>query len=94
MTERPVRPFAAGENASANDRGYAVTIASVKSYLLSVIAIVAAAAPATLLAWWGATWLGLSGIPLAVVTVFAGMILSVAFFAGLIALGRVIKVIK
>ncbi len=91
MTERPVTTASAG---SANDRGYAVTIAGVKSYLLSVIAIVTAAAPATLLAWWGATALDLTGIPLAVVTVLAGMVLSVAFFAGLIALGRAIKVIK
>ena len=91
MTERPATTV---NNGSANDRGYAVTIAGVKSYLLSVIAIIAAAAPATLLAWWGATALDLSGIPLAVVTVLAGMILSVVFFAGLIALGRAIKVIK
>ena len=90
----PERPVTTARDGGENDRGYAVTIAGVKSYLLSVIAIVAAAAPATLLAWWGATALDLSGIPLAVVTVLTGMVLSVAFFAGLIALGRAIKVIK
>ena len=91
MTEREVTT---ANNGSADNRGYAVTIAGVKSYLLSVIAIIAAAAPATLLAWWGATALDLTGIPLAVVTVLAGMVLSVTFFACLIALGRAIKVIK
>ena len=65
-----------------------------KSYLLSVLAILAAAVPAALLAWWGMSALGLSGIPLALATVFAGMVLSVAFFAGLIALGRALKLIK
>ena len=91
MTEREVTT---ANNGSADNRGYAVTIVGVKSYLLSVIAIIAAAAPATLLAWWGATALDLTGIPLAVVTVLAGMVLSVTFFACLIALGRAIKVIK
>ena len=91
MTEREVTT---ANNGSADNRGYAVTIAGVKSYLLSVVAIIAAAAPATLLAWWGATALDLTGIPLAVVTVLAGMVLSVTFFACLIALGRAIKVIK
>lgn len=93
MTDREVRPFATDDNGGI-DRGYAVTIEGMKSYLLSVVAIVAAAAPAALLAWWGATALGLSGIPLALATVVAGMILSVVFFAGLIALGRVLKIIE
>ena len=62
--------------------------------LLSVVAIFSAAIPGTLLAWWGTSFLGLSGIPLALVTVVAGMVLSVAFFAGMIALGRALKFIK
>ena len=78
-------------------RGYVhtqVTKKDMKSYLLSVIAILSAAIPGTLLAWWGTSFLGLSGIPLALVTVVAGMVLSVAFFAGMIALGRALKFIK
>lgn len=71
-----------------------VTMGQMKSYLLSVLAILAAAVPAALLAWWGMSALGLSGIPLALATIFAGMVLSVAFFAGLIALGRALKLIK
>ena len=94
MNKREVQPSTADENGGAIAHGYAVTIKGVKSYLLSVVAIVAAAAPAALLAWWGGTALGLSGVPLALTTVFVGMILSVIFFAGLIALGRVLKIIK
>ena len=94
MTEP--RPPSNGR-ANSDGRGYVhaqVTIADMKSYLLSVVAIFSAAVPGTLLAWWGTSSLGLTGIPLALTTVFAGMILSVAFFAGLIALGRVLKFIK
>ncbi len=83
--------------ADSNSRGYVhaqVTIGDMKSYLLSVTAIFCAAIPGTLLAWWGTSLLGLSGIPLALATIFAGMVLSVAFFAGLIALGRALKFIK
>ena len=82
---------------NTRDRGYVhaqATIGEMKSYLLSVIAILCAAVPGSLLAYWGVSMLGLSGIPQALVTVFAGMVLSVAFFAGLIALGRALKVIK
>lgn len=83
--------------ATSDGRGYVhaqVTIVDMKSYLLSVVAIFSAAIPGALLAWWGTSSLGLTGIPLALATVFAGMVLSVAFFAGLIALGRVLKFIK
>ena len=82
---------------NAGDRGYVhaqATIGEMKSYLLSVIAILCAAVPGSLIAYWGVSALGLSGIPLALATVFAGMVLSVAFFAGLIALGRALKLIK
>ena len=78
-------------------RGYVhaqVTMDDMKSYLLSVVAILIAAVPGALLAWWATSAFGLSGIPQALVTVFLGMILSVAFFAGLIALGRALKFIK
>lgn len=90
-----LRSSAAGN--STGNRGYfqpQVTIGDMKSYLLSVIAILTAAIPGTLLAWWGVAALGLSGIPQALATVIVGMVLSVAFFAGLIALGRALKFIK
>ena len=83
--------------AISDNRGYVhaqVTIEDMKSYLLSIVAIFSAAVPGTLLAWWGTSALGLSGIALALATVVAGMVLSVAFFAGLIALGRLFKFIK
>ena len=46
------------------------------------------------MAYWGISSLGLAGIPLALATVVAGMVLSVALFAGLIALGRALNFIK
>ena len=86
---------ASSSNVNQTNRGYVhsqVTKKDMKSYLLSVVAIFSAAIPGTLLAWWGTSYLGLSGIPLALVTVVAGMVLSVAFFAG--AFGRALKFIK
>ena len=88
---------ASGESVNPGNRGYVhtqVTKKDMKSYVLSVIAIFSAAIPGTLLAWWGMSSLGLTGIPLALVTVVAGMVLSVAFFAGMIALGRALRLIK
>jgi ABC-type branched-subunit amino acid transport system permease subunit len=61
---------------------------TMKSYLLSVLAIVVCAVPGALLAWLGMTAIGLSGIPLALATVSLGMVLAVVFFALLSALGR------
>ncbi len=78
-------------------RGYVhtqVTTKDMKSYLLSVVAILIAAVPGSLIAHWGVSMLGLSGVSLAIATVLAGMVLSVVFFAGLIALGRAVKFIK
>ncbi len=80
-----------------DSRGYVhtqVTTKDMKSYLLSVVAILIAAVPGSLIAHWGVSKLGLSGISLAIATVLVGMVLSVAFFAGLIALGRAVKFIK
>jgi hypothetical protein len=65
-----------------------------KSYILSGIAILVCAIPASLLAWWAMESLDLSGVPLALATVFLAMVLSVVFFAGLAALGRATGVIK
>jgi hypothetical protein len=91
MTEQPL---ASGKNDAATDRGYEVTITGVKSYLLSVVAIIVATAPAVFIAWLIATAMELSGVSLAIVTVFTAMILSVVFFAGLVVLGRSFKIIK
>lgn len=90
-------PEASDNRDKPGNRGYVhtqVTINDMKSYLLSVVAILAAAIPGTLLAYWGGAALGLSGIPQALVTVFAGMVFSVTFFAGMIALGRALKLTK
>jgi hypothetical protein len=65
-----------------------------KSYILSGIAILACAIPASMLAWWAMNSLGLADLPLALSTVFLAMVLSVVFFAGLAALGRATGVIK
>ena len=80
-----------------NSQGYVhtqVTTKDMKSYLLSVVAILIAAVPGSLIAHWGVSMLGLSGISQAIATVLVGMVLSVVFFAGLIALGRAVKFIK
>jgi hypothetical protein len=65
-----------------------------KSYILSGIAILVAAIPASWLAWLATTSLELSGLPLALATVFLAMVLSVLFFAGLVALGRLLGITK
>jgi hypothetical protein len=65
-----------------------------KSYLLSAVAIVISAVPASFLAWWATTSLGLAGIPLALATVALAMVLSVAFFAALSAIGHALGIVK
>jgi hydrogenase/urease accessory protein HupE len=66
-----------------------------KSYLLSALAIVASAIPASFVAWWvTSSLLGLSGIPLALATVALAMVLSVALFAALSAIGHALGVVK
>jgi hypothetical protein len=65
-----------------------------KSYILSGIAIIICAIPASMIAWWAMDSLELSDLPLALATVFLAMVLSVVFFAGLVALGRAVGVIK
>ena len=65
-----------------------------KSYLLSVLAILAAAVPGVLLAWLAMTSLGLSDIVLALTTAVTAMVLSLLFFAGLVAIGRALKIVK
>ena len=65
-----------------------------KSYFLSVLAIVASAGPAVWLAWLAITALGLTGIPLALATALLAMVIAVLFFAALVAIGRALKIVK
>ena len=66
----------------------------VKSYLLSVLAIVVSAAPAVWLAWLAMYALGFQGIPLALATALTAMILSVFFFAALVAIGKKLGIVR
>ena len=65
-----------------------------KSTLFSILAIVASAVPGVLLAWLLMSALGLDGTLLALATVFLAMVFSVAIFAGLIAAGRALGILK
>ena len=65
-----------------------------KSYFLSVLAIVASAGPAVWLAWLAMTAFGLTGIPLALSTALIAMVVAVLFFATLVAIGRALKIVK
>jgi hypothetical protein len=65
-----------------------------KSYLQSVLAILASGVPGAVLAWLAMTSLGLTGVPLALATAFVAMVFSVAIFAALVAVGRVFKIIR
>ena len=65
-----------------------------KSYFLSVLAILASAVPGVWLAWLLMGSFGLEGIPLALTTALVAMVLSVVFFATLVAIGRALKVVK
>ncbi len=65
-----------------------------KSYFLSVLAIVCSAAPGSVLAWLLVGALGLTGVLQALATVFLAMVFSVLLFAGLAALGNLLGVTK
>ena len=65
-----------------------------KSYFLSVLAIVCAAVPACFLSWWLVGMTGLAGLWQALATVFLAMLFSVLLFAGLAALGRLLGITK
>lgn len=67
---------------------------SVKSYFLSILAILASAVPGSFLAWIIVTSFGLTGVWLALATVFLAMVFSVLLFAGLVALGRLLGIAK
>jgi hypothetical protein len=64
---------------------------SMKSYFLSILAILASAVPGSLLAWMIISSFEFTGLGLALATVFLAMVFSVLIFAGLVALGRLIK---
>jgi hypothetical protein len=67
---------------------------SMKSYFLSILAILASAVPGSLLAWMIISSFDLTGVLQALATVFLAMVFSVLIFAGLVALGRLIKFTK
>jgi hypothetical protein len=67
---------------------------SMKSYFLSILAILASAVPGSFLAWTIVTSLGLTGLWQALATLFLAMIFSVLIFAGLVAIGRVLGITK
>ena len=80
-------------NRSASDT-YSLFPSPMKSYFLSVLAIVTAAAPAVWIAWMAMSALGLQGIILALTTAVLAMVIAVLFFAGLVAIGRALKIVK
>ncbi len=65
-----------------------------KSTLISITFIVASAVPGVTLAWLLMSSLGLQGTLLALATVFAAMVFSVLIFAGWIAVGRALGLVK
>lgn len=67
---------------------------SMKSYFLSILAILASAIPGSLLAWTITVSLALTGLWQGLATVFLAMIFSVLIFAGLVAVGRVLGITK
>ena len=67
---------------------------SMKSYFLSILAIVAAAGPGVWLAWLAMSALGLEGISLALATALVAMVISVLFFAALVAIGRALHIVS
>lgn len=66
----------------------------VKSYFLSVLAILASAVPGVWLAWLVTNSFGLDGLPLALATALVAMVISVVFFATLVVIGRAFNIVK
>jgi hypothetical protein len=62
--------------------------------LPSIIAILVCASAGSYLSWLFVGTLGLGGVLSAIVTVCFAMVLSVAAFAGVIALGKALKLLK
>ncbi len=80
----------------SNDRNvtYSLFPSPMKSYFLSVLAILASAVPAVWLAWLLMSALGLEGVVLALATALLAMVMAVLFFASLVAIGRALKIVK
>jgi len=62
--------------------------------IAQLLMIVAAAVPGVLTAWWLTSLMQLAGLPKAFATVALAMVFSVALFAGYVALGKTLKIIK
>lgn len=62
--------------------------------LSSITAILVCASAGSYLSWLFVGTLGLGDVLSAIVTVFLAMVLSTAAFAGVIALGRTLKLLK
>jgi hypothetical protein len=82
-------------NTSNNQTGsYTHFPSPMKSYILSVIAILCCAVPSAIVSWWGWKALGLEGITLSLLTVISAMVLATALFAALAAIGKALKITK
>jgi hypothetical protein len=86
MNERQMTPDSNGS--------YTHFPSPMRSYFFSILAIIASAVPAVWLAWLAMSAVGLQGVPLALATALTAMVLSVVFFAALVAIGRALKIIK
>jgi hypothetical protein len=62
--------------------------------IAQLLMIVASAVPGVLSAWWLVSLTPLDGLPKAFATVVMAMVFAVALFAGLVALGKVLKILK
>ena len=79
--------------AEAEPKGSYVHFPSpMKSYFLSVLAILGSAIPGSVMAWLLVAATGWNGVVQAILTVMLAMVFSVAIFAGLIAAGRALGV--
>ena len=86
MNERTMTPHSNGS--------YTHFPSPMKAYFFSILAIVASAVPGVWLAWWAMSTVGLQGVPLALASALLAMVLSVIFFAALVATGRALKIVK
>ena len=64
------------------------------NYLTSAIMIVSCAGAAAAIAWILVSWLDLSGVVAGLTMVFAAMVVATALFAGAVALGRALRLLK
>ena len=62
--------------------------------IAQLLMIVASAVPGVLLAWTLVSLTSLDGLPKAFATVVLAMVFAVALFAGIVALGKALKILK